>query len=128
MFSWRENGYNQLGFPGGVGEEVDSPRMISFFSEKGLKVEGAVASWFNSYFLCEGGELFGAGMAKEGILGNPELETNPEIPILIDGDVERVFTGVTSRHVFFTRLDESVWSFGNNSFNRRGFEGNELND
>jgi len=43
--------------------------MISFFSEKGLKVEEVVGSMHNSYFLCEGGELFGAGQAKGGNLG-----------------------------------------------------------
>ena len=49
VFAWRNNGYNQLGFPGGV--NVKSPRMISFFSEKGRKVEEVVGSWHNSYFL-----------------------------------------------------------------------------
>ena len=65
--------------------------MISFFSEKDLKVEEVFASWFNSYFLCEGGELFGIGEAEEGKIGNPELKITPDNPILISRDVERVF-------------------------------------
>ena len=32
VFSWRFNGFNKLGFPSG--EEVESPQMIPFFSEK----------------------------------------------------------------------------------------------
>ena len=102
--------------------------MISFFSEKGLKVEEVVGSSSNSYFLCEGGELFGAGHAEEGRLGDPELITNPDTPILISKDVERVFSGPIAINVFITKLDGSVWSFGNNDFNQRGFEGNEPKD
>ena len=127
MFSLRNNQFNQLGFPGGREWNVPSPRMISFFSKKGLKVEEVVGSHHNNYFLCEGGVLFGAGIAKDGRLGNPELETNPDTPILIDTDVERVFTGPAANHVF-TKLDESVWSFGVNHNNQRGFVGNEPND
>ena len=114
VFSWKSNQYNKLGFPTG-GEKVPSPRMISFFSEKGLKVEEVVGSWLNSYFLCEGGELFGAGFAEYGNLGNPGLETAPDTPILISRDVERVFSGLVAKHVFFTKLDGSVRSFGGNN-------------
>ena len=127
VFSWRDNQWNHLGFHTEE-EDVSSPQMIPFFSEKGLKVEEVVASSGNSFFLCEGGELFGAGRAGEGRLGNPELKTNPETPILINTDVERLFTGPSAMHVFFTKLDESVWSFGNNGYNQRGFEGNGPND
>ena len=45
---------------------------------------------------CEGGELFGVGQAKGGMLGNPELKTNPDTPILIYRDVEMVFSGPIS--------------------------------
>ena len=126
VFSWRSNDWNQLGFPTGE-EYVLAPQMISFFSEKGLKVEEVVGSHYNSYFLCEGGELFGAGEAERGKLGNPELKTNPDTPILISKDVERVFLCSAANHVFFTKFDESVWSFGWNGYNQRGFEGNEPN-
>ena len=126
MFSWRNNQENQLGFPGREWN-VQSPRMIPFFSEKGLKVEEVVGSYTNSFFLCEGGELFGAGDVEGGRLGNSELKTYPNTPILIDKDVERVFTGSQANYVFFTKLDESVWSFGKNSFNQRGF-GDEPNE
>ena len=91
VFSWRGNGYKQLGFPGEDVEKVSYPRMIPFFSKKGLKVEEVVGSRYNSYFLCEGGELFGAGSATDGRLGNHELKTPPETPILISRDVERGF-------------------------------------
>ena len=90
--------------------------MISFFSKKGLKVEEVVGSCNNSYFLCEGGELFGTG------------RTEYLLPILISKDVERVFSGPNARHAFFTKLDGSVWSFGWNHNNQRGFVGNELED
>ena len=128
VFSWGNNKYNQLGFPGKRGENVQSPRMISFFSEKGLKVEEVVASEHNSYFLCEGGELFGAGFAKSGKHGNSKLKTNSDTPILISRDVEIVFTGTAANYAFFTKLDESVWSFGWNYNQQRGFVGNEAND
>ena len=75
-----------------------------------------------------GGELFGAGYAEQGRLGNPELKTYPDSPILIDRDVERVFSGPKANHVFFTKLDESVWSFGGNENNKRGFEENKPNE
>ena len=101
--------------------------MISFFSEKSLKVEEVVGSGFNSYFLCEGGDLFGAGQAGLGGLGK-ELEANPNTPILIDRDVERIFSGPYATHVFFTKVDESVWSFGENFSYQREFEGNKPND
>ena len=127
MFSWRNNAYNQLGHPGGE-RNVDSPQMISFFSKKGLKVEEVVGSSVNSFFFCEGGELFGADDAKFGRLGNPELKTNPDPPMIISRDVERVFSGSSANHAFFTKLDGSVWSFGNNAYNQRGFDGNEPKD
>ena len=121
VFSWRENRWNQLGFPGGE-LNVPSPRMISFFSEKGLKVEEVFGSMLNSYFLCEGGELFGADDAKFGRLENPELKTNPETPMIISRDVERVFSGFGAFHAFFTKLDESVWSFGNTAIIKEGLK------
>ena len=64
VYGWRNNGANQLGFPGRE-EDILSPRMIPFFSEKGLRIEEVVCSSFNSYFLCEGGDLYGAGESSE---------------------------------------------------------------
>ena len=52
----------------------------------------------------------------------------PDNPILIDRDVERVLSGPEALNIFFTKLDESVWSFGGNLLNQRGFEGNQPND
>ena len=61
-------------------------------------------------------------MAKEGRLGNLELKTDPDTPILIDIDVDRVFSGPDSNHVFFTKLDGSVWSFGLTSQIKEGLK------
>ena len=63
VYNWRGWLSKTTDYPTGQ-DMIDSPRMIPFFSEKGLKVEEVVGSAFNSYFLCEGGELFGVGQAK----------------------------------------------------------------
>ena len=67
-------------------------------------------------------------MSTGGRLGIPELKTPPDTLILISKDVERVFSGPGANHVFFTKLDESVWSFGGNENNKRGFEENKPNE
>ncbi|KAJ3446973.1 btk-binding protein-related [Anaeramoeba flamelloides] len=94
---------------------------VKYFTDNNLKVESVELGGWTNYYLCKGGQLYGSGMNDVGQLGiGPHPDSKK--PLLIIGDVERVFSGHNSLRFFFTkRNDDKLYASGDNESGLLGY-------
>ncbi|KAJ6233257.1 regulator of chromosome condensation [Anaeramoeba flamelloides] len=89
VYGIRQNSSGQCGLEK---TSLDEPTLVTFFTKKGLLVKEVCCSYYNSYFLCTNGELYGAGnVGNLGLTGN-QVQNGKE-PVLITKGIFRVFSG-----------------------------------
>ncbi|KAJ6227710.1 claret [Anaeramoeba flamelloides] len=78
---------------------------VPFFNTSNLYVDSIAMGGWTNYYLCKGGQLYGNGLNSEGQLGTGS-NISQQTPILLFENVSKVFSGNSSRSMFFIQNDK----------------------
>ncbi|KAJ6237621.1 hypothetical protein M0813_27184 [Anaeramoeba flamelloides] len=106
----RENKNGQLGLGNTITQ--GRPTLIRFFQNNNLRITQIETNYYNTYFICENGDLYGCGMSER--IRRTNTSTNTIIPVRIFQNVERVFSGPEAGGYFFTTRDHRLYGGGKN--------------
>ncbi|KAJ3442399.1 btk-binding protein-related [Anaeramoeba flamelloides] len=111
VYSSGSGGNGTLGH-GSQQTSCTTPTLIKFFQEKNLKVVDIQCGVFQSFFLCENGELYGCGNNGSMQLGISD-RSNKFVPTKItEQKVTRVWSGNYAYGHFHETEDKKLYGFG----------------
>ncbi|KAJ3428707.1 btk-binding protein-related [Anaeramoeba flamelloides] len=91
---------------------MDKIEPVPYFTKKNLFVKQIAMGYCTNYYLCSNGELYGSGFGSNGRLGLDLLSGSPQLPVLIEKNVESVYSGAHGLTFFYVTSANELFGSG----------------
>ncbi|KAJ6254478.1 hypothetical protein M0813_12439 [Anaeramoeba flamelloides] len=99
---------------------LEKLRKVTFFEEKNLVIKQVAMGYCTNYFLCENGSLYASGYYNSGRIGKQGINSNQQLPIFIDDNTAKVFSGSHGLAYFYITNGNECRASGKNSNGQLG--------